>query len=123
LKKKKVCACFVPRSLTPDQKHQRAASSVEFIEMIDDNRNVLKRIVTGDESWCFMYDPEIKCQNVTWLSPRKPKAQKVRMQKLLVKTMLTAFFDAKGIIHHEFVPEEQTVNGKYYKEVIKRLIT
>jgi hypothetical protein len=21
-----------------------------------------KRIVTSDESWCFMYDPEIKCQ-------------------------------------------------------------
>jgi hypothetical protein len=45
------------------------------------------------------------------------------MQKLLVKTMLAAFFDAKGIIHHEFVSEKQTVNGKFYKEVIKRLIT
>jgi hypothetical protein len=32
------------------------------------------------------------------------------------------FFDAKVIIHHEFVPEKQTVNGKFYKEVIKRLI-
>jgi hypothetical protein len=27
--------------------------------------------------------------------------------------MLTAFFGAKGIIHHEFVPEKQTVNGKF----------
>jgi hypothetical protein len=46
------------------------------------------------------------------------------MQKLRVKTMLTAFFDAKGIniIHHEFVPEKQAVNGKFHKEVIKRLI-
>jgi hypothetical protein len=33
-----------------------------------------------------------------------------------------AFFDGKGIIHHEFVPEKQTVNGKFYKEAIKRLI-
>jgi transposase len=32
------------------------------------------------------------------------------------------FFYAKGIIHHEFVSEKQTVNGKFYKEVIKRLI-
>jgi hypothetical protein len=40
-----------------------------------------------------------------------------------VKKMLTAFFDAKGIIHHEFVPGKQTVNSKFYKEVIKRLIT
>jgi hypothetical protein len=31
---------------------------------------------------------------------------------------------AKGIIQHEFVPEKQTVNGKFYKAVavIKRLI-
>jgi transposase len=52
----------------------------------------------------------------------KPKAQKVRMHKLRVKTMLTAFLDAKGNIHHEFIPEKQTVNGKFYKEKIKRLI-
>jgi hypothetical protein len=50
LKKKKVCARFVPHLLMPDQKHQRAASSVEFVDMVDDDRNVLKGIVTGDES-------------------------------------------------------------------------
>jgi hypothetical protein len=61
--------------------------------------------LTGGESWCFMYDPETKYQSATWLSPKKPKAQKVRMQKSRVKTMLTAFFDAEGIIHHEFVLE------------------
>jgi hypothetical protein len=26
--------------------------------MIDDERNILKRIVMDDESWHFMYDPE-----------------------------------------------------------------
>jgi hypothetical protein len=106
----------------PDQKYQRAASSVEFVEMSDDNRNVLKRIVMGDESWCFMCDPETKRQSATCMSPKKPKVQKVRMQKSRVKTILTACFDAKGIIHHEFVPQKQTVNGKFYKEVIKGLI-
>jgi hypothetical protein len=37
--------------------------------------------------------------------------------------MLTAFFDAEDLIHHELVLEKQTVNSKFYKEVIKRLIT
>jgi hypothetical protein len=46
-----------------------------------------------------MYDPETKHQSATWLSPKKPKAQKMRMQKSRVKTTLTAFFYAKGIIH------------------------
>jgi hypothetical protein len=44
----------------PDQKHRHTASSVQFAEVIDDDRNVLQRFVTGDEIWCFMYDPQIK---------------------------------------------------------------
>jgi hypothetical protein len=70
-----------------------------------------------DESWRFMYNPETKCQSATWLSPKKPKAQNVRMQKSQMKTMLTAFFDAKGIIHHKFVPGKQPVKGKFHKEM------
>jgi hypothetical protein len=77
LKKKKVCAHLVPHFLTPDQKHQHAAISVEFGKMIDDARNVLKRIVTVNESWCSMYHPATKSQSATWLSPKKQKAQKV----------------------------------------------
>jgi hypothetical protein len=50
------------------------------------------------------------------------ESQKVRMQESRVKTVLTTFFDAKGIIHHEFVPQKQTVNGKFYKDLIKRFI-
>jgi hypothetical protein len=57
-----------------------------------------------------------------WLNPKKPKAQKVGMQKSRVKTMLIAFFYDNDMIHHKFVLEKQTVNGRFYKEVIKRLI-
>ena len=31
------------------------------------------------------------------------------------------FFDQKGLVHHEFVPEGQTVNQHFYKEVLGRL--
>jgi hypothetical protein len=44
------------------------------------------------------------------------------MQKSRMKTMFSAFFHAKGIIHHELVPEKHIVKGKFYKEAIKRLI-
>jgi hypothetical protein len=49
------------------------------------------------------------------------EAQKVRTQKSQVKAMLTVHFDAKGIIHHEFVPQKQTVSGKCHKEAIKEI--
>jgi hypothetical protein len=44
------------------------------------------------------------------------------MQKSREETTLTAIFDAKGIIHHEFVREKQILNGKFHKEMIKRLV-
>jgi hypothetical protein len=55
-----------------------------------------------------------KPSSATWFSLKKPKAQKVRM----VKTTLTALFDAKDNINQECCPEK-TVNCKFYKEVIE----
>jgi hypothetical protein len=103
LKKKNVCFNFVPRLLKPDQNLLRAESSVEFVATIDDDRNVLKTMITGDESWYFTFDLETKRQNATWLSLKEPKTQKVRMQKSRLKAMLTAFFYVKDTIHHEFM--------------------
>jgi hypothetical protein len=34
---------------------------------------------------------------------------------------LIAFFDIQGIVHKEFILPGQTVNGKFYCEVLKRL--
>ena len=47
------------------------------------------------------------------------KSKKFRLQKSKVKTMLVCFYDSKGIIHHEFVPEGQTVTGSFYLSVLE----
>jgi hypothetical protein len=44
------------------------------------------------------------------------------MEKSRVKTMFIVFFDAQGVIHREFVPEGQTVNGQFYLRVMERLL-
>jgi hypothetical protein len=36
--------------------------------------------------------------------------------------MFIFFFDAQGVIHREFVPEGQTVNGQFYLCVMERLL-
>jgi hypothetical protein len=38
-----------------------------------------------------------------------------------VKVLLTVFFDYRGIVHHSYAPEGQTINKEYYLEVIRRL--
>ena len=51
-----------------------------------------------------------------------PRPKKSRMQRSQVKVMLITFFDHQGMVHHEFVPQGQTVNRHFYKEVLTRLV-
>jgi predicted Abi (CAAX) family protease len=44
------------------------------------------------------------------------------MEKSCVKTMFIVFFDAQGVIHREFVPEGQTMNGQFYLGVMEWLL-
>jgi len=39
---------------------------------------------------------------------------KSRLVKSKEKVMLIAFFDIDGVVHHEFSPPGQTVNGNFY---------
>ena len=43
------------------------------------------------------------------------------MSKSRMIAMLIVFFDAKGVVHYDFVPEGQRVNGDFYLEVLRRL--
>jgi hypothetical protein len=81
----------------------------------------LKTVLTGDETWVYGYDTEMKVQSSQWKhssSPRTNKAQRVRNK---VKVLLTVSFDYCGILHHSYAPEGQTINKEYYLEDIRRL--
>ncbi|UYV69187.1 hypothetical protein LAZ67_6002725 [Cordylochernes scorpioides] len=43
------------------------------------------------------------------------------MSKSRIKTMIIVFFDIRGIVHCDFVPQGQTVNSAFYLGVLKRL--
>ena len=38
-----------------------------------------------------------------------------------IKSMLIIFFDIRGIVHKEFIPPGQTVNGNFYCKVLRQL--
>jgi len=59
LGKRKLCARFVLHFLTPEQKEDRVTSCQEIIAMAEAD-NFLNKIITGDETWCFVYGPETK---------------------------------------------------------------
>jgi hypothetical protein len=60
LGKRTLCARFIPHSLTPEQREDRVTSCQDIIAMANAEKNLFNKIITGDETWYFAYDPETK---------------------------------------------------------------
>jgi len=117
LRMRKISAKIVPRILTHDQKQRRLHISSDLLR----NAETFDRVITGDETWCFQYDPETKRQSMQWKTQNSPRTKKARMSRSQVKTMLVCFFDHKGIVQYEFIAQGQTVNQQCYLEGLTRL--
>jgi hypothetical protein len=60
LRKKKLCARFIPHSLTLEQREDGVTSCHDIIAMANADKYFFNKIIMGDETWCFAYDPETK---------------------------------------------------------------
>jgi len=71
-----VAAKFVLRILTADRKQQRVNVCTELRQIASDDETFLSRVITGEESWVYGYDPEKKQQSSQWKSPTSPRPKK-----------------------------------------------
>jgi len=89
--------------------------------MADADKKFLNKIITRDETSCFLSDPETKQQISEWVDEITPRPKKLKYQRHRIKTMLIIFIDSQGVLHKEFIPEGKTVNVEFYKGVIQRV--
>ena len=101
----RVAAKFVPRLLTPEQKEHLVTICQELRQRALDDPSFMSSVITGDESWVYGYDPEIKQQPSQWKSPGSQRMKKARQSRSATKSMLIGFFDIRGIVHLQFAPE------------------
>jgi Transposase. len=113
LKMRRVRTKFVPRRLTTDQMECRMMVTGDLFENNMLESTFLTKIVTGDESWVFTYDAEMKMQSAEWHTTSSPQPKKSHLIKSKEKVMLITFIDNDGVVHHEFIPPGQTVNGHF----------
>ena len=59
---RKISTKMVSRILTHDQKQCRLRISSDLLR----NAEMFDRVITGDETWCFQYDPETKRHCKQW---------------------------------------------------------
>jgi hypothetical protein len=66
----------------------------------------------------FQYEQETKCQSTHWKSPRSPRKKKTQKSQLNFKAMMIVYFDIRGIVGIDCVPEGETVDQVFCKEVL-----
>lgn len=76
LKMSRIAAKFVPRVQTEQQKECRVEACRALKEQKRTDPNFFSKIITGDKSWCYGYDPETKQQSSQWKSPFSPRPKK-----------------------------------------------
>jgi len=85
---KRVCAKFVSRLLTDDQREERQTIVRDLFERSCEDMQFLKNTVTGDESWVYGYDPATKQQSSQWKGPKPPRPKKRHQMRSKTKVML-----------------------------------
>ena len=80
----------------------------------------LRRFITVDKTWIHYFTPETKEQSKQWTSPGELAPKKAKTVKSAGKVMATVFWDARGIIHIDYLPSKQTINDDYYAALLDR---
>ena len=118
---RKICAKMVPKLLNNDRKKRCMQVCQDILKNFNSNPDFLKKVITGDETWVFEYDPETKRQSLHWKSFQSPRIKKTRQSKSKIKLMLIAFSDVRGMVHFELLPQGRTINQHSYKKILQRL--
>ena len=78
---RKVCVKMVPKIFSKDQKQKRVKFCEDMLEKTKDDPDILRQIITRDETWVFQYDHEKKRQSMQWKTAESPIPKKVGMSK------------------------------------------
>ena len=120
---RKVCAKWVPHLLTEKQKTQCLKCVRELLKTYKvSNSRVISNLLTGDETWVNMFEPQRTADNKQW----KQKYQKrpcIAKRTISSKKMLYAiFFNSSGPVIQVPYPSGHTVTGRFYKNSVLKKV-
>lgn len=118
----RVCARWIPRLLTDEQRANRVSICQYWQNQVRNDPTWLDNVIMVDKSWIYVYDPETKQQSTQWVPKGGAPPKKARANKSAAKAMIITFFDQYGMVYTHVVPNKQTVNAEYYISVLKQVI-
>lgn len=108
---------WVPHELS-DRNLQQRLDACDLLLKKNEEHPFLKKMITGDEKW-IVYN-NVKRRR-SW-GPKNSRPQTTAKAGLHPKKMmLCIWWDIKGVVYYELLPENQTINAAKYCEQLDRL--
>jgi [histone H3]-lysine36 N-dimethyltransferase SETMAR len=108
---------WVPHELAPHQLQERFDLSVNNLQhhATDD---ALEHLVTGDEKWVLYVNHTRKRQ---WLGPGEKGVPTPKPELHPEKVLLCCWWNVKGVIHWDLLPQGTTVTAQVYCEQLDQV--
>lgn len=108
---------WIPYALTQENMEKRVNICSSLFGRFQQD-NFLDDIVTGDEKWVLYANSVRKRQ---WVDHGKNADPDPKGPLFPKKIMLCVWWCSKGIVHHEFLPQNTTVTAEVYCEQLERV--
>ena len=119
---RKVCARWVPRELTQDQKENRRQICEDLLrEYRAAGDQFFNGVITVDETWAHHYCPETRRQSLEWRHPGSPVSRHFKVAAGAGKVMVTVFWDRDGVILVDFLEAGKNVDSNRYINTLRKL--
>nr|CAG8632453.1 2228_t:CDS:2 [Entrophospora candida] len=112
---RKVCAKWVPYTLTNENKQKQFKVSKQLFGYLE---NGFRNIITGDETWLHFFTVSSKDANEVWLSKGESWPQIIRIAQNSKKQIFCIFFSADGVVASIVVEKGHTVTGVLIDDLV-----
>jgi len=111
--KRYLCNRWLPHHLSDNNRANRVSTCQELLDMFR-QRNFLRSIVTVDEVWIYWVNDR-SYHNRSWFGAGDTPTTSVAANSMTKnKFMAVVFWDAKGLLQLDVLPQGQTLNTERY---------
>ncbi|UYV60765.1 hypothetical protein LAZ67_1002197 [Cordylochernes scorpioides] len=111
---RKICCRWIPHFLNLDQKLNRIRVSKALLKRYEGD-HFLDQIVTGDESWCYHYDPSTKRATMEWKRGDSPRPKKKSGLNVRPQDLGVDYTSGEKVNKEEPAKERRLANKGIYK--------
>ena len=118
-----VCDRRVPHLLTEEQMTQRLNCARELLKTYKGcNSRVISNLLTGDETWVHMFEPQRRADNKQWKQKDQKRPCTAKKTISSKKMFYAIFFNSSGPVVQLSCPSGHTVTGRFYSiSVLKKV--